>query len=93
VAFGRGGALETVVDGQTGLFFDEQTVSSICDAVERFEARRDFFEPAQIRAHAEQFSVDRFRREFSLLIDRQWQKFNGGRSVKRASQRMSISPR
>jgi glycosyltransferase involved in cell wall biosynthesis len=93
LAFGRGGALETVADGSTGLFFDEQTASSICEAVERFEAQSDFFEPAQIRAHAERFSVDRFRREFSQLIDRQWQKFNGAHSTHREFSRMSVSPR
>jgi glycosyltransferase involved in cell wall biosynthesis len=93
VAFGRGGALETVIDGQTGLFFYEQTVPAICDAVERFEARRDFFDPAEIRAHAERFGVDRFRREFSRLVDRQWQKFNRGHEIKRAVRRASVLPR
>ena len=39
VAFGRGGALETVVDGETGLFFGEESVASVCGAIESFESR------------------------------------------------------
>ena len=39
IAFGQGGALETVVDGRTGLFFREQTVESLCNAIEEFESR------------------------------------------------------
>lgn len=37
IAFGQGGALETVIDGQTGIFFNEQTIDSLCDAVETFQ--------------------------------------------------------
>lgn len=39
IAYGQGGALETVVDGKTGLFFREQTVESLCAALEEFESR------------------------------------------------------
>jgi glycosyltransferase involved in cell wall biosynthesis len=38
IAYGRGGILDTVVDGETGLFFNEQSVSALADAVSRFEA-------------------------------------------------------
>ena len=39
IAYGRGGALETVKDGETGCFFNEQTVESIVKAVKTFDAR------------------------------------------------------
>jgi glycosyltransferase involved in cell wall biosynthesis len=39
IAFRAGGALETVIDGETGLFFDQQTPESLADAVNRFEER------------------------------------------------------
>lgn len=39
IAFGEGGALETVRDGQTGLFFHEQSVESLCAAIETFEGQ------------------------------------------------------
>ncbi|MDX9856805.1 MAG: glycosyltransferase family 4 protein [candidate division Zixibacteria bacterium] len=70
IAFGRGGATETVVHGQTGVFFEEQTVASLVDAVREFDRLGIAFEPAIIRNHALQFSVERFQREFrSLVID------------------------
>jgi glycosyltransferase involved in cell wall biosynthesis len=50
IAFGRGGALETVVDGVTGLFFAEQTAESLIGAMARFEAAS--FSPEAIRRHA-----------------------------------------
>lgn len=72
IAFGRGGALETVVDGSTGLFFSEQTVESIREAVDRFE--RTAFDPAACRANAERFSAPRFR---AALVD--WVARNAAR--------------
>jgi glycosyltransferase involved in cell wall biosynthesis len=59
IAFGRGGALDTVVDGRTGLLFGEQTVDSLCDAIVRFEARE--WPEAPLREHAGRFRADRFR--------------------------------
>ena len=69
IAYGRGGALETVVEGVTGLFFDEQTADSIVGAVGRFEQMAGNFEPAAIRENAERFGVERFRREFKAAVD------------------------
>lgn len=57
-AFARGGALETVRDGVTGVFFAEQTVTSLLDAVERCAQTR--WDPGAIRAQAETFDVQRF---------------------------------
>jgi len=75
VAFGRGGALETVVglgDAQgrpaTGLFFAEQSVDALCDALERFEKRAGEFEPAAIRRHALDFDRPRFRAEIERAL-------------------------
>jgi len=70
LAFGRGGASETVVDGITGLHFWEQTVPSICEVVERFEVIEQDFDPLVIRQHAERFSIKRFRAEFRGLVNR-----------------------
>ena len=73
IAFGKGGSLETVNDGVTGLFFSEQSVSSIIDAVHRFETTS--FDPIAIRHHAKKFSEERFRQEFKLLVDSKWSEF------------------
>ncbi len=84
IAFGRGGAMETVREGRTGLFFQQQTVASVVDAVDRFEASRDRFEPAAIRRHADFFRPERFREEFSALLEREWDAFQ---SLKRGETR------
>lgn len=73
VAFGRGGALETVIESSdprfgTGVFFHEQSVASIVDAIARFEAHAPF-DPEVCRLNAERFSVERFRREFLRIVD------------------------
>jgi len=73
IAFGQGGALETVLDGETGVFFDAQEPEAVCEAVGRFE--RLTFEPERIRAHAEQFSAGRFRAEFRALVEEAWATF------------------
>lgn len=74
IAYGCGGALETVVDGVTGIFFQEQTVDALVSAVKRFEGMRSRFDPAEIRAYAFRFSSKRFRSELSQIIESQLQK-------------------
>ncbi len=69
IAFRAGGALETVVDGETGLFFDAQTPEAIIEAVDRFEATMSRFDPARIRRHAEGFRTDRFKAEMRAVIE------------------------
>jgi len=59
IAFRRGGALETVVEGKTGLFFDEQTPESLAACVEDFERRS--FSAAACRTNAERFRPEAFR--------------------------------
>jgi len=58
IAYGRGGATETVLPNVTGLLFDEQTPEAIIDAVE--QCRVIDFDPQKIAAHAGQFSRQRF---------------------------------
>jgi glycosyltransferase involved in cell wall biosynthesis len=68
VAFGRGGAAETVSDRVTGVLFGEQTVESIAVALD--EAWRMRFDPEDLRASALRFSAERFRREITDTIER-----------------------
>jgi glycosyltransferase involved in cell wall biosynthesis len=73
LAFGKGGAFETVVDGVTGLHFHEQSVEAISDVVERFESLpQGYFDPAALRAHAEKFSTASFRAQFRAFVDARW---------------------
>jgi glycosyltransferase involved in cell wall biosynthesis len=70
IAFRGGGALETVVDGETGLFFGAQTVDGLIEAILRFEEVEDDFDRDAIRAHARGFSKERFRKDVSGVIER-----------------------
>jgi len=68
IAFGKGGALETVVANRTGLFFEEQSVPSLLGALELFERTQDLFDPQVIQSYAAQFGKERFQRELQQII-------------------------
>lgn len=63
VAYGAGGALETVVDGETGVFFTEQTVTALCTALEKLEDLPPV--AAAARARAELFSAAQFKKRIA----------------------------
>ena len=67
LALGRGGALETVIEGETGVFFPEPTVESLLDGISRIDALQP--DPTRIRAHAQRFDVSRFGPEMQRAID------------------------
>jgi len=66
IAFGKGGACETVVENETGLFFEEQSVPSLIKAIKAFEKRE--FDPKKIRAHSEKFRPEIFKAKFQTLV-------------------------
>lgn len=66
IAYRGGGALDTVIEHQTGLFFDEQTADSLRRALEHFEDCS--FSPAACRANAERFDQQVFHRELAAFI-------------------------
>lgn len=68
IAYGKGGALETVVEGETGMFFEEQRVEAIIKAINQFEENYGEFMFKAIRKHAETFSVERFRNEVPQVL-------------------------
>jgi len=68
ITYGRGGALETVVEGQTGLFFDTQSVDSLIESVLLFQTHSLDFSPDRIRAHAQRFGKSRFLDELDCLV-------------------------
>lgn len=72
IAFGRGGAAETVLPGVSGVRLDHQSWQTLADAVIRFDPMQ--FHPTHIRTHAELFSTARFHKEMQALIDDAWQK-------------------
>jgi glycosyltransferase involved in cell wall biosynthesis len=75
IAYARGGVTETVVAGETGVFFKEQTSECLQAAVRKFEKLQGGFHPERCRMNAERFSIARFRREFSAFLEREWVAF------------------
>jgi glycosyltransferase involved in cell wall biosynthesis len=68
IAFGSGGAQETVVAGRTGEFFNEATPESLAAVLSTFDERR--YDAATLRAHAEQFAPDRFIERLRAIVER-----------------------
>jgi glycosyltransferase involved in cell wall biosynthesis len=68
LAFGRGGATETVRDGVTGRFHEEQTADGLASVIESFESERDRFDPMQARRQAQRFRADRFDDELCGFV-------------------------
>lgn len=68
IAFAKGGALETVIDGRTGMFFYEQTADAVVDAIRRFESTALTFERKDLQAHARSFDTSVCRDRLAELI-------------------------
>ncbi|HEV2661431.1 MAG TPA: glycosyltransferase, partial [Ktedonobacteraceae bacterium] len=71
IAYGAGGALASVVDGVTGVFFREQTVESLTHTLATFDERQ--FKPESIRNHALEFDMPRFHRRILQFIEARFQ--------------------
>ena len=76
IAFGRGGALETVVDGKTGIFFHEQTVDALAAAIEALQLPK--LTPKACRARAEEFSEAVYRAAWKRYVDLRWKQHLAG---------------
>lgn len=67
IAYGKGGALETVCgldqNKPTGVFFQEQSIEKICEAIKTFEEQQSRFTPENCRENALRFSMERFREQ------------------------------
>lgn len=70
IAYAAGGALETVLDGITGIHFKEQTARDLVQAVTFFQRSEALFDPDALRAHAMQFSSERFKSELAAYLER-----------------------
>lgn len=66
IAYGVGGARDSVIEGETGVFHAEQTVASVASAILHFEAVR--FDEQRIRANARRFGRERFRAQMAELL-------------------------
>lgn len=81
IAYGAGGALETVRDIQqhpdlgTGVFFAQQSTAALKEAVETFEASQPAFNPDKVRANAEKFAPKIFKERYLAYLDHCYQEF------------------
>ncbi|MFA7309094.1 MAG: glycosyltransferase [Patescibacteria group bacterium] len=73
IAYRAGGAMETVVENKTGVFFDTQTPESLIDAIERFEKIQ--FSPEECRKNAEKFNLSSFKESFQSFVEKQYTSF------------------
>ena len=78
VALARGGALETLrsplAEAPTAVFFHEQTVASLCRAVEEMDRQFQLMDPLSCRANAERFAPSRFRASLSKAVQQAMEK-------------------
>lgn len=70
IAYKKGGALDTVIDGKTGVFFEEQTRDSLISAIEKFEDMK--FKEKDLVKNAQRFSSERFKKEFLTIVQSLW---------------------
>lgn len=73
IAYAGGGALDTVIPGETGLLLHEMTVESLMDAMQRFDDGD--YDPVALRAHAEKFDTQVFKRKIGSYVEQAWEAF------------------
>ncbi|HML24738.1 MAG TPA: glycosyltransferase [Aggregatilinea sp.] len=74
IAYKGGGALDTVIPGKTGAFFDQPTVDSLAATLRAFDAST--YDPAAVREHAMQFDSEVFKRQMMDTVEREWARFS-----------------
>ena len=67
IAYRGGGALETIIDGETGLFFDDQTVESLVETIKRFETLS--FDASACLRRAKKFSEEEFEKNIKGFVE------------------------
>ncbi len=77
IAFKGGGALDTVIPGKTGLFFEQQTVESLMQALQTFDGCQ--FDPVVLHAHAMQFDAAIFQHAITDYVDQAWDAFRNNK--------------
>lgn len=71
IAYRKGGAVETVIDGKTGILFDRQDIAELCNLILQFDHKK--FDPKMIRGQAENYAAEIFRKELVNFVESKWQ--------------------
>ncbi|WP_266205276.1 glycosyltransferase family 4 protein [Pontibacter kalidii] len=69
IAFGKGGACETVVNGRTGILYQEQSINSLTEALAAFEGNSSGYNSSEIRQNAERFSTEAFKEKIKRFVE------------------------
>ena len=77
IAYGKGGALESVIEGKTGHFFHEQTPEALAKAILEFEEMS--FDPRACRKNAKKFDVKVFNKKIKTFIEEKYKEFQDGK--------------
>ncbi|MEW6696498.1 MAG: glycosyltransferase [Bacillota bacterium] len=76
IAYGKGGALETILADKTGIFFNKQTTEALAGAVQHFIATEQHFNVDEIRKHADKFNITRFKSQMEKFIMSKYEEYN-----------------
>lgn len=74
IAYRSGGVVESVIDGKTGLFFNEPTVDSLTEAIKCFNDLNHDIKPEDCIRQAQKFSKGKFKKEIKEFVENKWQK-------------------
>lgn len=75
IAAGRGGTRETIIEGITGEFFNENTEEALMDAIKRFINNEKSYSPVKIRKHAEKFDLEIFKNKIKSFVEKAYKDF------------------
>lgn len=75
IALGKGGALDSIIDGKTGVFFEEQTSFHLKKGIQQYQKSKKSFKPEKIREHAMKFDEKEFRKEFFKYLKDKWKNW------------------
>lgn len=93
IAYRKGGLSETVIEGKTGLFFDQQEPESLMAAVNCFEYGELSFKTEDLVDNARRFDQDRFKKEFKAFIETAWENFKAGEIPETRGEYVLANPR
>jgi len=72
IAYEKGGALDTIIENETGIFFKKQTVQHLKGGIEKYLKNKDKFKPETIREHALKFDEKKFKQKLKKYIEEKW---------------------
>lgn len=76
IAYKEGGALDSIIDGKTGIFFEKQTSLHLKAAIEQYQKSKKTFNSQFIRKHASQFDTAEFEKKFMKYLREKWENWN-----------------